>query len=224
MRGAHLCDVLQRQLNVDSDAQLSRKLGITPAYVSQIRNSDEELTTKRVAGLIKRTVAHSIGALFEEAITPIVEFFPIGWCESKQGAKWLPFDYSQHPGLREDLISAKGLYMYYNSEGEIIYVGRSKRNILDEMINAYNRLMRSYTMYKVAHPWGRYKPSTGSQLRQIGRANAKICDTASYFLCYRVVPDLIVPLEALLIRVIPNDVINVRMERAVRRLEAGVKK
>lgn len=185
MRGSQLCDVLKDQLGAKNDSELARYLAVAPATISLMRSSRQDLTERRIAKFIKRTVDHKAGLLFENAVRPIVEFFDIRACESKQGAKWLPFAVKDEPDLHRQLLSAKGLYAYYNSEGEIIYVGRTNKNLFDEMVSAYNRPLPSYHVYKVKHAWGRFTPNTAEKIRQIGRRNVTIADTAFFFSCTR---------------------------------------
>lgn len=214
MRGQELCDLLRDQLGANNDRALAVSLGVAPSYISQVRSSDAELTPRKIAKFLARAMDHTVGRLFEEAIHPVVEFFEINQCVSKRGAKWIPFAADEHIVLYKNLKGSKGIYAFYNSEGEIIYVGRTKRrNLFDEMVDAYNRGFSDYNVYKVKHAWGRYEPNTSGKIRQIGWKKVSIADTAHYFSCYQVTEDLVIPLEAFLIRVLPNDVINVRMER-----------
>ncbi|WP_423065966.1 hypothetical protein [Devosia sp. CN2-171] len=213
MKGAEFVDLLAAQLQAKSDSDLAKKLGFTPAHVSSTRKMDE-LSARRLSSFLERLRNHSVGALLREAVHPIVEFFFIEYNESRSGKNMEIIGRSEHPELADVLSNARGIYAFYNSEGEIVYIGKAeKQSLLKEMKLAFNRERPSYNLMAVGHPRGKWKPNTPSSIRQIRPTNFRLYDTCSYFSAYSVSGDLITALESFLIRVVPNDVVNVRMEK-----------
>lgn len=213
MKGSDLYETLRLRLGEPNNRQLAKKLGITATSITINSKPNKKVTPGQIANLLKKAIAHNVGAEFFAAVHPVVEFFEIEKTQTAQKKKWLPFDANTHRALRDDLAGSKGIYAFYNSEGEIIYMGRTlKLDLFEELKNAFNRDFPSYEVLAVKHAWKKYKPNT-HDVRQIKRKTVRLVETARYFSCYRVVSDLIQPLEALLIRMIPNDVINVRMEK-----------
>ena len=212
MNGAELVNILQKQLSLDTDTALAAALGLTQGRISQIRSS-KKLSAKQVAKFFDKAIVHKVGDEFVHAVEPLVEFFEIKRTETSQNVKWNPFDVKKDPHLREKLDDAKGVYAFYNSEGEIIYLGKTKgKSLFNEMKNAFNRDFPSYQILTVKHPWKKFKEFENGS-RQIKKGNAHLHETARYFSCYKVSEELISPLEALLIRMMPNNLINVKIEK-----------
>jgi hypothetical protein len=193
---------------------LARAIGVVPGRITQIRTSVDELRPKSLARLIKRITETQTAEAFKEAVRPVVEFFPVEISIVRENGRNLPFNPATDGGkqLCERLRASNGLYAFYNSQAEIIYFGKADRLCLfDEMINAFNRELPHYQIYRVRHPWGKYRSTKTDELRKIKKENVTLADTASYFSAYSISKHLIGGLEAL-IRIAPNDLINVRIE------------
>ena len=213
MQGSELCDVLIAQLNLKNDSALATALGLSPGRISQVRGSKKSLTEKQVAKLFGKALIHKVGDEFVNAVTPLVEFFEIELTKTSHAKKWLPFDVKKERELWNKLKESQGIYVFYNSEGEVIYLGKTRsQTLFEEMKNAFNRDFPSYQILTVKHPWKKFKQSDNGT-RQIKKANVHLHETAKYFSCYEVSGELISSLEALLIRVMPNNLINVRIEK-----------
>lgn len=214
MRGNELCDRLLYQIGCDTDSALADAMGLTPGRISQLRKVSR-IDANYVAKLIANVAVKHAASTLRTSVRPIVEFFPIQKSKKRDKGRDIPFDTTipQGVNLAEHLRGAKGLYSFYNSQAEIIYFGKTEKlNLYDEMINAYNRDLPNYRIYRVKHPWGKYKSSLKSELRKIQKRNVLLSDTASFFSAYSVTTDLIGTLEALLIRMVPNDLVNARIE------------
>ena len=113
------------------------------------------------------------------------------------------------------LTSIRGIYLFYNSQGEVIYVGKAKRqDVWFEMKSAYNRTRDSQKIYKVKYP------KTGTRIeaayhseRQIIKQPIQLHELASFFSVYEIESSLIDHLEAAIIRMIPNDCVNIKIEK-----------
>ncbi|MEO9624105.1 MAG: hypothetical protein ABJF09_06140 [Qipengyuania citrea] len=149
--------------------------------------------------------------LITENIFPIVEFFEVDF-DDKSEKSFLDLSQEDKCELRSHLIGSKGVYAFYNSEFEIIYVGKTKSNLWNEMKLAFNRSMPHYNRLAVHHPSGRYKATSGG-VRVIRPKTLHVYDCATYFSAYRVVDESLIDLlELMLIRICPNDLLNVRIE------------
>lgn len=117
-----------------------------------------------------------------------------------------------HKELIRILTQSTGIYAFYNSELEAIYVGKTKNNLWSEMKTAYNRYMPHYKRYYVSHPRHKFSVSKSGLARKIQLKNVRVWETASYFSAYSVAEEHIDDLERFLIRIMPNDIANKRME------------
>ena len=171
LRGVDICDELRRQLDCRSDIELANKIGITQGRVSQLRK-ETGIDARYLARFIKRVAETETTSALRSAIRPIVEFFPTEKCQVRENGRDLPFDTKQVAGRRlaKHLRAATGLYSFYNSQGEVIYFGKTEQSSLyAEMINAYNRVLPHYSIYRVRHPWGKYRSTNKNELRKITR-------------------------------------------------------
>jgi hypothetical protein len=214
IKGADLCDELRRLFKSESDSDLACAIGITQGRVSQIRSSPD-FGPQYLAKLIKRITETQTADAFREAIRPVVEFFPIEVSKVRENGRNLSFKPTGNGGeqLSARLKESHGLYAFYNSQAEIIYFGKAQKLFLyDKMVNAFNRVLPHYQIYRVRHPWGKYRSTTADELRKIKKETVTLADTANYFSAYAISDQLIGGLEALFIRIAPNDIINVRVE------------
>ena len=154
-----------------------------------------------------------------------MEFFEIDLCDSRYGASFELFGIKDesgkvHPyyaGLRSELESKHGVYIFFDSRGQAIYAGKARRQTLwKEMNLALNRDRGAVqTIKRVRHPAGRrmeYRTSDEKD-RQIVDQQVSLSGIASYFSAYEVVDEMIEDVEALLVRSFANDLLNIKMER-----------
>ncbi|MEM9964106.1 MAG: hypothetical protein AAGC58_02030 [Asticcacaulis sp.] len=145
-------------------------------------------------------------------IHPIVEFFEID-ADNKSENDFINVRQPDRKLLQKDLKSSKGIYAFYNSEMEVIYLGKTKNNLYNEMKNAFGREMEHYKRFKVSHPRSKYSPVNNEKVRPIRRSKFYIWEAAKYFSAYAISDDELIDLvELMMIRLFPNDLLNVRME------------
>ena len=92
-----------------TDSVLAKYLGITQPQLANYRG--KELTPRKAVNLMEKYSKVAESRLVDGAIVPIVEFLPINFTESRDGARWEIFsaevdDGSDHPyfaGLRRSL-------------------------------------------------------------------------------------------------------------------------
>jgi hypothetical protein len=219
MRPAELFDELKRRNCLRSDSALAQLIGLTPARISQMRSRKHNLTARQLAGYIQKATERGRRLAYSDPIRPIVEMYPIDAVRSKQEAKWEPLatgkKYPRNQAIRKMLEAAQGLYMLYDSQGCAIYAGKTtKLGIWKEMTNAFNRERSNHQAFFVSHP------TTGSAFspawktpRQPQKQIVYLHDTAHYFSAYEVEPELILNLEALVIRAFCNSLSNKKMEK-----------
>jgi hypothetical protein len=161
MKGENVISALKRKFKVDTDRALADQIGIT-AQAIQIWKSRKTVTVRQLTGLIYSSRKAGAVNMQNKAIRPIVEFFRIEKCESKQGANYELFsardeDGGIHPylnGLRMELEKHKGVYIFFDSRGQAIYTGKARRQSLwKEMNKAFNRRRGEVQKIKrVSHP------------------------------------------------------------------------
>jgi len=148
----------------------------------------------------------------EQKIHPIVEFFQVDF-DCRSAREFIDISKADRKLLRSSLMAAKGIYAFYNSEYEIIYLGKTKRKLWDEMKNAYSREMQHYERYKVHFARNKYTQGRADKVRPLKRSATYIYDCASYFSAYAIDDDALIDIvELMMIRLFPNDLLNVRME------------
>lgn len=142
---------------------------------------------------------------------PVCEFFPIEWSE-KHYSSFLNEAKPDQKRLISLLKKSRGIYAFYNSELEIIYLGKTNDNLWTEMKQTYNGEKSHYQKYRVKHPNGQYRPTKSGLVRKIQLENFLIQDAATHFSAYSILDEHIGDVEALMIRLMPNDILNHKME------------
>jgi len=221
MKQAELFDELAKKFGEDVPEKLAKKIGLSGIGLRNWKNSQRELKPFQVASLIEKTQKHAIDKYLTTLILPIVEFFPIEKDESRSGVNWELFKTgkekdSAYAELRSELESKSGIYVFYDSRGHVLYVGKTETNTLwSEMKHAFNRDRKDLQQVRlVKHPTtrGRFLPAY-KKLRRIRPTQLVLADMAAYFSAYAIDPKFIASIEALLVRVAANDLLNKRMEK-----------
>ena len=206
VKGVELLLNLKQTFAVKTDRELVKLTGYTQGRLTQLKT--ERLGAKAVSKMIKRSSVAS--AKFHAGlIRPIVELFPV---DKGSGRKRSFIDLSlpDRKLLKSALEKEVGIYAFYNSELEVVYVGKTQNNFWDEMKQTFNRKMTHYKRYQVNHSHGRYSvPQSG--VRKMKLEDFHFYDAAEYFSAYVVPVDFIDIFETMLIRVFSNDLINVQM-------------
>jgi len=214
MKGDALITALKRKFRVSTDFTLAKHLGISIPTIQNWKKCSR-VTALQVAGLAHKASFQS------NVIRPIIEFYPITKCETRQRAGFEVFstiedDRAEHPyraGLKQELVAHHGVYIFFDSRGQAIYAGKAKRQSLwKETNSAFNRDRRDVQkIRRVGHP-NRRQAYTNDPRRIIGVA-VPLHELARYFSAYHVPDVMINTLEAMLVRSFANDLLNVRMEK-----------
>jgi len=172
---------------------------------------------RQIGNLVSKARKRESESCITAAIQPIVEYFELDHSESKQGANWelIPSEDGRGKKIRKELEASKGIYIFYNSQYEAIYLGKAKKqNLWKEMNLAFNRDRSAQVVWTINHPdKGQDFTPAYLKLRPLQKIKVILSDIASYFSAYKVDTGLIDNLEALMIRGFANDLTNVRMEK-----------
>lgn len=224
MQGSEFIDMMKKVLGVTTDKELASFLGITAEHISRLYKQEslsEKYVDRRLIHAHKEIQRRARKQAFQTAISPLVEFYPIDLTLSRRAANWELFDANSSTyaaGLRDSLEEHHGIYVFFDSRGKSIYVGKAKRQSLwMEMNSALNRKRKNLQrMMLVSHPTRnqQFIPSCDKP-RQIVECNVFLSDIATYFSAYSVADEFIDIAESLLIRCFPNNLLNKKMEQAV---------
>lgn len=223
MKGSNVIASLKKKLRANTNRALSLKLGITVQAIHNWKNRPT-VTARQIAGLVYSASRSGAIASQQTAIRPLVEFSRIEKADSKQKVRYELFsskaqDGSKHPyldGLRKELESHHGVYIFFDSRGQAIYTGKARRqNLWQEMKLAFNRERGEVQKIKrVRHPTRKLTYRTSDEkARQIVDYEVPLHEMAIYFSAYQVADGMINEVEAMLVRSFANDLLNKRMER-----------
>lgn len=219
MKAIELIEALAKKLETNSQTELARVLGISVNTLSNWKRQDEDLSPQQVAAALAKSRTAAVSRAQLETIQPIVEFYRIDKCLTKREANWQIFDsgsdailYAQ--GLKEELEASSGIYIFYDSRGRALYVGKAKdQSLWKEMNLAFNRKREVQKIALVQHPERNQEFKPGyEKLRQPKDTLLELSDLAAYFSAYYVDDGMINDLEALMVRGFANDLLNERME------------
>ena len=217
MNGSELISILKNKFKVQSDTDLSKISGISIGTINNWKNGSANLTPRQIGNLVEKAKKRESVNCIINSIKPIIEYYTIDHSESKQGKNWeiIKSDNGIGKKIKEDLKLSHGIYIFYNSQCEAIYLGKAKNlNLWAEMNKTFNRKRKSQYVWAVYHPdkTQEFTPAH-EKLRELKKTNVYLYDIASYFSAYEVDKNLIDNLESLLIRGFANDLNNVRMEK-----------
>lgn len=219
MKAIELIEALSKKLGTTSQTELAAVLGVTVGTLTNWKNRDEDLSPLQVASALAKSQTAAVQKVQLETIQPIVEFYRIDRCSTKRNAHWQVLDggkdgnlYAQ--GLKAELEDSHGIYIFYDSRGHALYVGKAReQTIWKEMNLAFNRKRDVQNISLVHHPERNQEFKPGyEKLRQPKDTRLELFDLACYFSAYHVHHGMIDDLEALMVRGFANNLLNVRME------------
>ena len=219
MKAKALLDALTKKLGTSSQQELAGVLGVTVQTLINWRQRNEDLSPLQVASALAKSRLAAVLISQRKTIKPIVELYEINCCESPRASGWQVLDGGEKDtlyarGLRVALEGTYGIYVFYDSQGKALYVGKARlQTIWKEMNLAFNRTREVQTVSLVHHPDRNQEFQPGyEKLRQPKATQLRLYDLACYFSAYRVDDEMIEDLEALLVRAFPNDLLNIKME------------
>lgn len=215
--GADVLNALRKRLRTTDDRKLADFLGVTRMTIYNWTNKKARFTGSKVASALMKVAKESRKSAFKETIRPIIEMYALDSVPQAKGDGRVMWDKAAGrygAELRARLEAANGVYIFYDSSGRALYVGKAKSTKLwGEMNNAFNRERDVQTVKLTRHPVREKAFVPGDeQHRQIHPTQLMLADMARYVSVYAVAPEMINEVEALLVRAFPNNVLNVRME------------
>ena len=219
MKAIELIEALEKKLGTNSHAELAAVLGVTVGTLNNWKNRNEDLSAFQVASALAKSQNAAVRTAQLTTIQPIVEFYRIKLTPSKRETCSQVFDggeddslYAQ--GLKVALKDSCGIYIFYDSRGQALYVGKAReQTIWKEMNLAFNRKRDVQKISLVHHPERNQEFKPGyEKLRQPKDTQLELCELACYFSAYDVADGMINDLEALMVRSFANNLLNVRME------------
>ena len=222
MKSTDLLNHLRSKLKADSDRDLGEYLGFKPAAMTHWQKQTTSLTALQIANVISQAQITAKRHVHENAVQPIIEFFPIQPVEVGRLKKRLEVFVTKNStkkhltGLHKTLSTAKsGIYIFYDTRGRALYVGQTKKqNLWKELNLAFNRDRSAQVVTLVNHPTSDVEfKSAHEKVRQPTDKTLKLHNLARYFSAFNIVPEMVDDFEAFLIRAFPNDLLNFKMEK-----------
>jgi len=130
---------LRGKLDVGTNGRFSRELGISSATVNNWLKHG--LTGRKLADGLLKTRQRAVKSAHECAIVPVVEYFQLSaHRRSTNGAAELfptrvPHTTKALLGLKGALEDSHGIYIFYDSRGRGLYVGKAQRQSLWKEMN-----------------------------------------------------------------------------------------
>ena len=213
-----LAPLLKARLDITTDGALVELLGMSRPQLHNWKKRRNGLTVRQICNAIEKASNVAATNARHSVIRPVVEFARIERSPAGQKYNLFPSRGSAgkyYVGLRESLEGKQGVYVFYDSRGHALYVGKTAdQDLWREMNNAFNRTRETQSIKLVRHPKvsASFLNSDERHL-QIQKTNLKLYDLAEYFSAFEVEPSMISELEALLVRAFPNDLLNKKTER-----------
>lgn len=226
MKGSEVIAELKKKFRAETDAQLGYAIGMSVKGIQDWKKR-QNCTLRQVASMVHSANKAGARGIRDNAIRPLVEFFEISLCDSRQLTRYELFgttdrDGDSHRyfvGLKDELNSKHGVYLFFDSRGQAIYAGKARGQTLwKEMNLALNRPRGGVQKIKrVKHPSRKLEYRTTDQKnRQPIEQKVKLWEIAAYFSAYVVEDGMIDDVEALIVRSFANNLLNKRMERFAR--------
>lgn len=214
--GEQLVAALKKKLG-GSEGEVAAKIGRSPALVSRLKR-ERTVSAKQIAALVKSSRDASRSEAEKTSVRPLVEFYPLA--KSRKGKAHSLFTTGEdHPylvGLKDELSLHHGVYIFFDSRGQAIYVGKArKQDLWKEMNLAFNRDRDDLqTILRPSHPatTKKYK-SLDEKSRQIYARKVALHELAHYVSAYHVTDGMVNDVEALLVRSFANNLLNKRIEK-----------
>ncbi len=219
IKQVQLIYALRKKFNAKNSTELAKKLGLTLQTIINWQKR-EDIHLSAIVNAWEKSHKTAISEALHNTIKPIVEFYAINRCKSKQNAKFELFETNKSEtkyltGLREILSKSHGVYIFYDSSGQALYAGKAQKQPLwKEMNLAFNRDRAVQKIKLTKHPARNQAFKMGSdQIRQPKETQLDLSKLAYYFSAYAVGDKMIGDLEALLVRGFANDLLNKKMEK-----------
>ncbi|MCG9875913.1 MAG: hypothetical protein MH321_14140 [Leptospiraceae bacterium] len=201
-------DMIKVYYGLENDSQLASLLSVTQSYISQIKS--RKVDRKSIQKLFQK----SVEATSNQIIKPIIEFYGIDkssdkFLDEKSNKKYIN-------GIIARLKECKGIYCFFDSRGQTLYIGKATgQSLFSRMNTSYRNSAKELQLFNVQHPSNNLEYRSMEEItnRRIVNRKQTLFEAASYFSAYEVTIEAYIPvIEAMLIRCFPNNIANKRME------------
>ena len=197
-----------------SDHAIAQDIGISTPALNNFRSG--------VATTQDKTVNKLLSWYSMSAIRRIIEFYPIKYDENyeKRQFMFLDKDKESDKYVEKTLRETRGgIYIFYDSYGQALYVGKTNGILITEIIQQFEKI--KIEIYLTDPPPNTtHKPLSKQKKQKLSSKQIKkrdhypLYNCATYLSVYHITqPALIHNLEALLIRAFPNNIINKQMAK-----------
>lgn len=187
-----LADLVTKEYAASSQSEISKYLGIQQTQLSYYQKNNQA-GPKAIRGMIESYTNFKTEELVKKVINPVLEFKKIKPTKFSSKYILLPTEHNKD-ALKEVLEKKVGIYLFYNSQGKNIYIGKTEKDLYIEITQQLGRVIKIYA-------------------ESLKPTNVQQGDITSFISVYEIKPKaLIKDLEALLIRAYANDNTNIKME------------
>jgi predicted transcriptional regulator len=187
-----IVEVVETSFKTQNQGESAKILGINQGQLSSYINKNNA-GNNAIKNMLNDLVGHIRKNSLQKVITPIIELKKIK--PEKYNAKYLILANEHKKDVLKDSLEGKvGVYLFYNSQGKNIYIGKTEKDLYFEICQQFSRNIEFFAegVKKEKHPQG---------------------EIACYLSAYEISPkELIKNIEALLIRSYANDNTNIKME------------
>jgi hypothetical protein len=198
---------IQRKMNLETENQVYEYLGITAATGKRY-DKKKDLANSEILNLVKKARKSALA----NSIQILTEYYPITLTPLRSNHDFIDSKNDKnHTKLKNLLKDNHGIYVFYDSCGKAIYVGKAwLQTLFDEMRSAFNRPRDTMTIIRVQHTVNKMKKVKFD--KAIKRERVFISDICAYFSAYKVDPQLIHIVEAIMIRAFSNNLTNSKIQ------------
>lgn len=202
---------IQKKMCFKTKREVHDYLGIIAATGNKY-DQKKDLNNSEVLNLLKKARKSAI----QSSIEIITEYYPIKLTSLRSNHNFIDVKNNKnHLRLKNELEKNRGVYVFYDSSGKAIYVGKaSRRSLYHEMISAFNRSRNetrdTMTIIRAQHTINKIKNIKFDKC--IYRHRATISDISAYFSAYKIDQHLIPTVEALMIHAFANNLTNSKIE------------
>ena len=201
----------QAKLKCEKRSDVCDYLGITNNTSSKYERK-KDLNNTEIFGLIKKSRRSAV----QNSINVITEYYPIELTRLRENHDFIDAKRDpNHTKLKNELSKSFGVYVFYDSSGRAIYVGKAVRQSLySEMRSAFNRFRNEVkdTMVIIRSAHTKNKMKKVKFNKPIKRHRVSISDVSAYFSAFRIDKNLISTIEAIMIRAFANNLTNSKIE------------
>jgi len=201
----------QAKLKCEKRSDVCDYLGITNNTSSKYERKND-LNNTEIFGLIKKSRRSAV----QNSINVITEYYPIELTRLRENHDFIDAKRDpNHTKLKNELNKSFGVYVFYDSSGRAIYVGKAVRQSLySEMRSAFNRFRNEVkdTMVIIRSAHTKNKMKIVKFNKSIKRHRVTISDVSAYFSAFRIDKNLISTIEAIMIRAFANNLTNSKIE------------